>query len=142
MEDLPEDVLMVLMGTLCRISKVSVVVFAYVSKNWYQRSLGCARQNQINRVLECYKIAAEGSMEVLKWATLNGYNCDADTYTCSFAAKNGHFEVLKWARLNGCKWDSNTCTGAAKNGHLEILKWARLNGCKWDASTCSNAAKN
>ena len=136
--NLPEDLIIVIVGTLYRTSKVSVIVFAHISKSCYEISKKCAIQNKINRSLHCHEIAAEGSLEVLKWARSNG--CDRDSYTCAYAAGNGHLEILKWARSSGCEWNSLTCAWAAQNGHLEVLKWARSNGCCWDSET-ENLAK-
>ena len=49
------------------------------------------------------------------------------------AAANGHLEILKWARANGCPWDEWTCiAGQLKMTDLEILKWARANGAPWN----------
>src|SRR5580693_1986949 len=137
--NLPEDLIIVIVGTLYRTSKVSVIVLAHVSKSCYEISKKCAIQNKINRSLHCHEIAAEGSLEVLKWARSN--SCDWNSNTCAYAAKNGHLEVLKWARSNGCDWDYRTCHWAAKNGHLEVLEWARSNGCVWDSYTCACAAR-
>jgi hypothetical protein len=133
LEDLPEDVLMVLVGTLYIVSKVSIVVFTRVNKLCYRITSRCAIEYRISRSLKCHEIAIEGSLEVLKWARSEG--CPWDSNTCSWAAENGHLEVLKWARSEGCPWDSSTCYWAAHNGHLEILKWARFAGCKWTQET-------
>src|SRR4051812_5093758 len=55
---------------------------------------------------------------------------------CYFAALDGSLNLIKWARINGCPWDAYTCANAARGGHLEALQWARANGCPWDWSTC------
>ena len=104
--NLPEDLIIVIVGTLYRTSKISVVVWAHVNKFSYKVACKCAKENKINRILQCPEIAAEGSLEVLKWARSNG--CDWDYRTCAWAAENGHLEVLKWARSNGCDWDHDT----------------------------------
>jgi|SRR5579872_721457 len=140
LDDLPEDVMIVLMEILCRISEVSIIVFAHVSKSCYRLSKRCAIQHKINRKLLCHKSAAEGSLEVLKWARSNG--CVWDWRTCAYAAQNGHLEVLKWTRSNDCEWNSWTCIWAALNGHLEVLKWATSNGCDLDSRVCFWAAEN
>ncbi len=85
--NLPEDLITVIMETLCRISKVSVVVLAHVSKYWYKISKRCAIQNKISRKLNSYDIASEGSLKVLQWARSNG--CDWNywsTSKCPFSA--------------------------------------------------------
>src|SRR5271155_4194575 len=121
LEVLPEDVVLIIIETLSNISKTSVVVLARVNKLCYKLACKCAIQNKINRQLQCYEIAAEGSLEILKWARSEG--CPWNSSTCSWAAYNGHFELLKWARSEGCPWDSDTCSLAAQNGHMKILKW-------------------
>src|SRR5579872_7342747 len=110
-EDLPEDLIGVLLETLCGISKVSIIVLAYTNTFWYRRVRICAIRYHIDRTLQFCKIASEGLLEVLKWGRLN--NCKWDYDTCTNAAKNGHFEVLKWARSNGYPWNSQTCMYAA-----------------------------
>jgi len=65
--NLPEDLIIVIVGTLYGTSKVSIIVFAHVSKSCYEISKKCAIQNKISRSLHCHEIAAEGSLEVLKW---------------------------------------------------------------------------
>jgi hypothetical protein len=133
MENLPEDLTKVLLEASCRISKISIIVLTHVNKLWYRMARRYAKQNKISRNLKHYEIAAEGSLEVLKWA--KSYDCCSDLWTCAYAAKYGHLEVLKWARSNGYEWSSWTCTYAAQNGHLEILKWAISNGCRCDPNT-------
>ena|SRR5580692_1293486 len=110
MEDLPEDVIIVLIETLCRMSRVSVIVLAHVSKFCYKLAHRCAKENRINRTLQCREIAAEGSLEVLKWARSNG---------CRGTSKAG-FPNLP-LRGQG-EWNSYTCAWAAENGHLEVLE--------------------
>lgn len=78
----------------------------------------------------CESAAADGHLEVLKWAILNKYPLDEETN--AQAAKNGHLEVLKFAREHGCPCDEITCSVAAQNGQLEILKYAHDQGCPWD----------
>jgi len=137
--DLPEDIIIIITEALCRISKVSVIVFAYVSKYYYKIAKQCAIDFKISRTLQCEDIASEGLLEILKWARSSGYKWDS--WTCGMAAENGHLEVLKWAHLNGCEWHPNVCAGAAWGGHLDVLKWLRSNGCRgtWQSqgsSTC------
>ena len=48
---------------------------------------------------------------------------------CADAAAEGHLNVLRWARENGCPWDERTCKLAAEEGHLEVFNWACANGC-------------
>jgi len=74
--------------------------------------------------------------------------CPWDSKTCTNAAANGHLEVLKWARtvaVPACDWDVYTCTCAAANGHLEVLKWARtvaVPACELDWNACVEAAES
>ena len=60
---------------------------------------------------------------------------------CKLAAADGYLNLIKWARTNGCPWDARTCAGAAGGGHLEVLQWARANGCPSDVLTCAVAAR-
>ena len=85
--NLPEDLIIVIVGTLYRTSKVSVIVFAHVSKSCYEISKKYAIQNKISRSLRCHEIAAEGSLEVLKWARSNG--CREPAELCSQPAPSG-----------------------------------------------------
>ena len=83
-------------------------------------------------------IAAEGNLELLKWARAKG--CEWDKLVCQYAARNGDLKMLQWARTNGCEWETCTSYGGARNGHLHVLQWARANGCPWNVWTCSHAA--
>jgi hypothetical protein len=49
--------------------------------------------------------------------------------TCANAAANGYLDVLRWAREHSCPWDATTCMAAAENGELEVLRWAIEHGC-------------
>ncbi|CAB9527009.1 ankyrin repeat protein (Partial), partial [Seminavis robusta] len=44
------------------------------------------------------------------------------------AAANGHLEILKYAHENGGPWDERTCTKAAQEGHFKILQYALKHG--------------
>jgi len=157
LEVLPEELNGLLMETLCEISKISIVVFAYVNKSCYQIARKCAKQNNIQRSLKCYEIAAEGLLEILKWASPNycckwgsswlwywgfHWDCKLDCKICDYAARNGHLDVLQWAKSNGYSWSLDICSCAGENGHLEVLKWARSNGYSWSSDTCALAAQN
>ena len=88
--NLPEDLITVIVETLCKTSKISVVVWAHVSKFSYKVACKCAKENQINRILRCSQIAAEGSLEVLKWARSNdcrGTWQSQGSSTCPFGDK-------------------------------------------------------
>src|SRR5271155_5399766 len=104
LEILPEDVILALIEILSKTSKISVVVLARVNKLCYKLSCKCALQNKIGKHLQCHEIAAEGSLELLKWARFEG--CAWDSLTCCRAAFKGHMELLKWARSEGCPWGS------------------------------------
>jgi len=119
LEDLPDDLIGYLIETLCKVSKVSLKVFAHVNKFCYHKTAQFAIEHEICRSLECHEIAAEGLLEVLKWAQSEG--SEWDLRVCSNAARNGHMEILKWARSQGCHWDFKVCSNAARNGHIEIL---------------------
>ncbi|CAM9721664.1 unnamed protein product [Ectocarpus sp. 12 AP-2014] len=84
--------------------------------------------------------AAEGgNIAVLEWLKENG--CVLTKATCAGAALGGHLGALKWCRANECPWDRTTMECGAKGGHLDILRFARENGCAgWDTRACSAAA--
>ena len=105
LEDLPEDLITVLLGVMYKTSIVSIKVFPHVNKFCYRISAKYAIQHNIKRPLKCKTIASEGLLEVLQWARFNG--CEWDSYTCDYAVQYGHLHVLQWARENGCNWDSN-----------------------------------
>src|SRR5579872_2879341 len=128
MENLPEDLIPLLFNLLSEKSKASVLVLAYVSKPCYRLVSRYARMNNLNRRFKSYEVAAEGSLNILKWIKSIGYHLD--DLTCDYAAKNGHLGVLKFARSCGSYWSARTCSLAASNGHLDVLKWARSNGCE------------
>jgi hypothetical protein len=138
-ENLPEDVRLIILRILSKISKISIVVLSHVNTFCYRIARKCAIENRISKALQCHDIASEGSLEVLKWARESGYQWDFRT--CNFAALNGHLHILMWAKLNDYPWDSATIAWAALGGHLEILKWARSNNCEWNYLTCYFAAK-
>src|SRR5579872_6772101 len=133
LEDLPWDVLILLIEDVSKTSKIAIIVLARVSKLCYRLSSMFARQHKIDRLLKCHEIANEGLLGVLKWARSEG--CPWSSYTCSNAAFNGHLHILMWARSEGCPWNSHTCYNAALNGHLEVLEWATSKGCPWDSYT-------
>jgi hypothetical protein len=137
---LPEELIQVVIETLGRISKVSILVIADVNKFWYKIACMYALSNKIKKPLQCHEIASEGSLEVLEWAITN--ESKWNSWVCAYAAYNGHIHVLKWAKSNGYEWDSMICEYAACNGHLDIIKWARSEGCRWDSNTCDGAARN
>jgi len=140
-EELPTELIIMLLEVMYTISEISPQVLVYVNKFFKRIVSNYAKQNDIRRKMYCFQIADKGHLELLKWARNIGY--EWDLYVCSGAAKNGHFEVLKWAHNNGCTWDSRVCHLAAINGHMKILKWARQNGCEWDVNECfSSAAEN
>jgi|SRR5579872_6912883 len=139
MEELPEDLIKVILDALCRISKVSVVVLAHVSEFWYRRVREYAGQNKINRVIECHQIAKIGSKKMLKWAKSMGYHWDIRMCACA-AAECGSMEIIKWIRPKDCKYGSLLCTKAAKNGHLHFLMMVVSDGGKWNHHTCASAA--
>ncbi|KAL6059863.1 putative methyltransferase nsun6 [Balamuthia mandrillaris] len=160
-EALPEEVLCQILEAL---PKHSVALAARACRRWFACSPPHLRQK-----LSVGWVVGSGRLEVLKWATANGWPwprrlCEAAAShgqlallqwateekgpkllsqdTCTLAAKNGHLEVLKWARANGCPWSEETCQVAAANGHLEVVKWLREGGCGWNRWTCAFAAKN
>jgi hypothetical protein len=47
---------------------------------------------------------------------------------CTSAARYGSINVLKWAHINGYKWNESTCGEAAKARSLECLKYLHENG--------------
>ena len=53
------------------------------------------------------------------------------------AAANGRLEILKWAHAPGCPWDEDTCLMAGAFGHLPTLQWAIQSGCPLDEWTCA-----
>ena len=55
--------------------------------------------------------------------------CPWDEDTCFEAAAQGHLDVLKWAREHGCPWYKDVCTNKAETaGHLDVLDWICLIG--------------
>ena len=44
-------------------------------------------------------------------------------------ARRGNLNLLKWLREQGSPWDEKVCRVAAKEGHLEILVWLKEMGC-------------
>jgi len=44
---------------------------------------------------------------------------------CRTAAANGHLDILKWAKVNGCKWSLDICNYAALYRHRHVLKWEK-----------------
>ena len=84
----PSELINLLFDSLGKTSKVLLIVFAHVNKFYYKTSSRYAITHKITKRLECKNIAAEGSLELLKWARENG--CIWDRRTCSYAALNGH----------------------------------------------------
>jgi hypothetical protein len=71
------------------------------------------------------KGAAAGSAELAAWYCELDPGCRA--WLCFRAAADGRLETLRWARAQEppCAWGRATCFGAARGGHLAILQWAR-----------------
>jgi hypothetical protein len=47
-----------------------------------------------------------------------------DDAMCMTAARLGHLEILQWATANGFPWDPYECTAAARaKGHTRIVEW-------------------
>ena len=67
-KNLPEDIVTLLMESWNQRSKVSIVVMAHVSKFYYKFSRQCLAPTGKCRLLSCFEIATEGSLEILKWA--------------------------------------------------------------------------
>jgi hypothetical protein len=131
-------------------TRLELLIFSKTNKRFKKHSQNVLKYKYIafnndcisnKNVLICSNAAAEGYLEVLKYAR-DILGCDWNYYTCAYAAYGGHLEVLQWARKNGCEWNSETCAHAAYGGHLEVLKWLRKNGCNWDMNTCRYAVKN
>jgi hypothetical protein len=93
--------------------------------------------------------AVEGRLDVLEWATTEGYTWDHGLVWAGAAAA-GNLHVLEWS-LSGrpgdhCRWsmpprDSRPGHAAARNGHMEVLQWLHARGCPLDAITCASAAR-
>lgn len=64
LEDLPPDLITVLLDAMCQTSKVSIQVMIHVNKFWHMMFTRYARQQNIPRFLECTDIAAENSLEL------------------------------------------------------------------------------
>lgn len=88
----------------------------------------------------CMRAAAQGSLEVLKWARSKNY--PMYTQVDDLTATNGHLHILEWAHQNGYPWNPRTCANAAANGHLHILKWTHQNGHSGDVEVCPRAAEH
>lgn len=80
-----------------------------------------------------------GHLNVLQWATENGYNFEE--WTCEAAARCRRLDMLKWLNENRCEFHVVVCDEAAWNEDTEILLWLRSIGCDWDANICYIAAR-
>ena len=80
------------------------------------------------------------SVERLKWAVLNGYRFNKDTF--NYAVENCNLDNMTWLKENGCHWDKLTFAYAAANGNLDNMKWLKENGCSWSVETFEKAAEN
>jgi hypothetical protein len=139
MDELPTDVIFVIIAKLGDVSKVSVRVLTLVSKKCRQMASKYAINNRsIARPLTCQNIALEGSLNILKWAFEMGYPWNH--LVCTNAAKMGHLDILNWAHQNGLTFYTEFRTEAAKNGHLEVLEWAQNKGFHLDRSIVEVAA--
>jgi hypothetical protein len=139
MEDFPEDLQVVLLDTLYSISLVSIQVLAHVNRFWYRSCRKCAIKHHLDRPLMDYCIAAEGSLEVLKWAKSMGYYTH-DFAVSDFAAMHGHIHILEWTRSIGYYWDSRISATAAQYGHVHVLEWIHLNSFPMCIFLCYYAA--
>lgn len=72
-ENLPEDLIGVLLETLYKTSKISIVVLSHVNKFCYRIARRCAICHGINHRVHPLDIVAEGSLEVLKWIDSFGF---------------------------------------------------------------------
>ena len=140
MEELPGELLSLLLNVTACTSKLSIIILACTSNFFYKIARNYAILHGIERQIKCKDIAYEGSLNILKWARENG--CKWDASTCTHAALGGHLDVLMWARENGCEWNSDVYYRAATQGHLHILEWALANGCPWGIFVCQYATQN
>ena len=98
--------------------------------------MGAGARLRLGRV-ECARAAADGHLDVLRWAREHDcpWNEDLEDEDmdrcdcCALAAHDGHLEVLKWLRAHDCPWNENTSRFAARFGQLEVLRWAIEHGC-------------
>ena len=106
--------------------------------------------------------AAEGHLEILIWAHLNGYKCNGRTLWDA-AITAGHLEVLKWIicvrKIYNPSYNAagscghlhivqygfltsrrvqssgiNMLAGAAQEGHLNVVKWLHEKGYRYDSA--------
>ena len=48
---------------------------------------------------------------------------------CNAAAAQGQLDVLRWASAQGCSFTALTCKSAAAGGQTNVLKWLRALSC-------------
>jgi len=126
--NLPEDLIGVLLETLCTTSKVSIVVLSHVNKMGYRTAMKCAIRHYIGKKLYCFEIVSEGSFEVLKWARSNGCCWNWSYYTTEAAVREGYLEIFKWCLSEGCDLSNTTAESAIRRwpyifpNHATLIK--------------------
>lgn len=89
----------------------------------------------------CNKAAANGHLNILKWARSHEQKFPWSSLTCALAAMNGNMDILEYAISNKCPYDVSLCVSAAKSGNLDLLQWAILEKkCPISGAICEVAA--
>jgi len=145
-ENLPEDLIGVLMGALWEISEVSVLILSFVNKFCYRIARKCFMQyHPYTKLKNWYnkgshiQVVADGSLEILKWFHSIGKSWDYDV--CFWATLFGQLDILKWAKVNGAWGVNRICYHAVIYGHIEVFRWAISQCCYLDDETEQLARK-
>ena len=84
-------------------------------------------------------IAAVLSWDIKKLKLVHRNHSTNCQQVCKMAAAQGSLEMIKWARQNKkwmqnhvCLWDADTVAEATRNGHKDALEWCLQHGCPWD----------
>lgn len=82
-----------------------------------------------------------GMLPCLKW--MHTLNVKMDYQVINNAAANGHMDVLKWAWDEGGPAEFSNCAlvNAAANGHEDVVWWLRGHLCPFHAQAMVNASK-
>jgi hypothetical protein len=95
----------------------------------------------IGPLVSCH-LAANGSLEALKWLSTKPRMPALGSPSAVYAAMFGRLEVLQWLVSKGVKLEDQVCEQACENGDLELLQYAISVGAPVSTSLCDIAARH
>jgi hypothetical protein len=135
MDNLPLDLVGLLVEDLYEICDISFFMLSMVSNRWYVYVIRLALVRNIHSrdIITLTKIVSRGYLSILQ-----EYLHKTRTYHIKnlyeTAVENGHLHIMKWAKKKGFFLEASNpffCTTALERKEYDIFKWALNHGCRW-----------